>query len=63
MLVSEEMKSDQSHPGGGSRKNPSSTKQGRGQRVLSTIKRDTPDHSLEEDSIKKEQDKGKPRNI
>ena len=57
MLVSEEMKSDQSHPGGGSRKNPSSTKQGRGQRVLSTIKRDTPDHSLEEDSIKKEQDK------
>ena len=49
MLVSEEMKSDQSHPGGGPRKNPSSTRQSRGQRVWSAIKSDTPDHSMEED--------------
>ena len=49
MLVSEEMKSDQSHPEGGLRKNPSSANQGRGQKVWSVIKSDTPDHSMEED--------------
>ena len=57
------MKSDQSHPGGGPRKKSSSASQDRGQRVWFSIKSDTPDHSLEEDSIKKEQDKGKHRNI
>ena len=49
MLASEEVKSDQSHPGGGSRKNPSSASQGRGQRVWSVIKSDTPNHPMEED--------------
>ena len=49
MLVSEEMKSDQSHPGGGPRKNPSSAKQGREGRVRSATKSNTPDHSMEED--------------
>ena len=49
MLVSEEVKSDQSHLWGGPRKNPSSAKQGRGQKVWPVIKSDTPDHSMEED--------------
>ena len=49
MLLSEEMKSDQSHPGGGPRKNPSSAKQGRGGKVWFAIKRNTPDHSMELD--------------
>ena len=49
VLASEEVKSDQSHPGGGSRKNPSSASQGRGQRVWSVIKSDTPNHPMEED--------------
>ena len=48
MLVSEEMKSDQSHPEGGPRKNPSSVRQGRGKRVWFAIKSDTPDYSMEE---------------
>ena len=49
MLVSEEMKSDQSHLGGGSRKNPSSANQGRGQKVWSVIKSDIPDQPMEDD--------------
>ena len=49
MLASGEIKSDQSHPGGGPRKNPSSASQGRGQRVWSVIKNDTPDHPIKED--------------
>ena len=49
MLASEEIKSDQSHPEGGPRKNPSSVRQGRGKRVWFAIKSDTPDHSMEED--------------
>ena len=47
--VSEEMKSDQSHLRGGSRKNPSSARQDRGGRVWSAIKSDIPNHSMEED--------------
>ena len=49
MLVSEEMKSDQSHLVGVSRKNPSSARQGQGQMVWSAIKSDIPDHSMEDD--------------
>ena len=49
VLASEEMKSDQSHPGGGPRKNPSSASQSRGQRVWSVIKSDIPDHPMEDD--------------
>ena len=49
VLVSEEMKSDQSHPESGPRKNPSSARQSRGQRVWSAIKSDVSDHSMEED--------------
>ena len=51
MLASEEMKSDQSHPRCGPRKNLFSARksQGQGQRVWSTIKSDTPDHSMEDD--------------
>ena len=49
VLASEEMKSDQSHLGGGLRKNPSSASQSRGQRVWSVIKSDIPDHPMEDD--------------
>ena len=49
MLASEEIKSDQNHPGGGPRKSPSLANQGRGQRVWSIIKCDTPDHPMEDD--------------
>ena len=49
MLVSEEMKSDQSHLRGDSRKNPFSARQGREQRVWSVIKSNTPNHSIEDD--------------
>ena len=57
------MKSDQSHPEGGPKKNPSTASQGRGQRVWYAIKSDTPYHSMKGISIKKEQDKGRPGNI
>ena len=49
MLASEEMKSDQSHLGGGWRKNLSSARQGRGQRVWSVIKSNTLDYPMEND--------------
>ena len=49
VLVSEEMTFDQSHPKSGPRKNPSSVRQGRGQRVWSAIKSDISDHSMEDD--------------
>ena len=49
MLVSEKMKSNRNHPEGDSRKNTFSAKQGRGGRVWSTIKIDTPGHFMEED--------------
>ena len=45
------MKSDQSHPGGGSRKNPSSASQSQGQKVWSVIKSDTPNHPMEDDKF------------
>ena len=49
VLVSEEMKSDQSHLRSGPRKNPSSARQDQGQRVWSAIKNDISNHSMEED--------------
>ena len=49
VLMSEEMRFDQSHPGSGPRKNPSSTRQGRGQKVWYAIKSDIPNHSMEDD--------------
>ena len=49
MLVSGEIKSDQNHPVGGPRKNPSWANQGRGQRVWFVIKSDTSDHPMKDD--------------
>ena len=49
VLISEEMKFNQNHPRSGPRKNPSSTRQGRGQKVWSAIESDIPNHSMEDD--------------
>ena len=48
-LVSEGMESNRNHPGSGSRKNPSSTRQCQGKKGWSVIKSDTPDHFMEHD--------------
>ena len=50
------MESNRNHPGSGSRKNLSSARQCREEKVWSAIKSDTPDHSMEQESVKKEQD-------
>ena len=47
------MKSNRNHPGGGSRKNTFSTRQGRGGKVRSAIKSDTPVHFVEDDKNEK----------
>ena len=47
--VSEGMESNRNHSGSGSRKNPSSAKQCRGENGWSAIKSDTPNHSVERD--------------
>ena len=43
------MESNRNHPGSGSRKNLSSARQCREEKVWSAIKSDTPDHSMEQD--------------
>ena len=47
VLVNEGMESNWNHPGSGSRKNPSSARQCRGEKGWSVIKSDTSDHSVE----------------
>ena len=47
--ISEGMESNRNHSGSGSRKNPSSAKQCRGENGWSAIKSDTPNHSVEPD--------------
>ena len=49
VLVSEGMESNRNHPGSGSRKNPSSARQCRGEKGWSVIKSDTSDHFVEQD--------------
>ena len=49
VLVSEGMESNRNHPVSGSRKNPSSVRQCRGEKEWSAIKSNTPDHSVEQD--------------